>query len=605
MKTLLRKFILCVAYFLFCPTLSLYSACPAPGTGVVVNGTTVTESGCTITTAGTPGANANLAGTINLSDSSITTTGGGAYGAYANGTGSTITLNNVTISTSSANGLFLNNGTINFNTGSVTTTGASTNCAQLLGTGAVLNPDNVNFQVNGTSGVGLFVQLGGNTVNATNCTITTTANGGRGVDVGLGAGAASSAYLTNCIINTAQGVGPPSFGAVVSRNGSLASVKDSTINSEVYGVHSIGGGASILVDNSTINVNATAAVFGAYAQNDTTITLQNNTSVTTNGGNNAHGFVIQDGSTGNLFDSTVQTSGTNAQGIFMIGFTSGNQANITNATVSTTGVGASGISTFANAGITNTLNAENSTFSAENEDLIVAGGGISNFTFNQVNAEASNSHRLLLVDGSNPATVNWTADSSNLLGNMEVVAGNTANVTLGTSQWTGAALDVTNLTVNSSDWNLTANSTVTNQLINNGLIDFVSEGNVFKTLTVSGPYIGQSGTIALNTFLGTDGSPSDTLVINGGTATGETFLTIKNTNGGGAETVANGILVVNAINGGTTATGAFSLENDVIAGPYEYLLYRGSVDDTGPENWYLRSEYIPPDPPVPPVPDYR
>ncbi|CUI16466.1 putative outer membrane autotransporter barrel [Candidatus Protochlamydia naegleriophila] len=518
-------------FFSFLNTAS-HAACPIPGSGIVVNGTTATESGCTITTVATPGLQSNLAGTINFSNGSVTTSGGGAYGAYANRTGSTINLNNVSFTTASANALFLNSGKMSFNTGSILTIGASTNGAQLLGTNSLLTLDNVSIQTNGTAGVGLFVQLGGNAVNATNCTITTTANGGEGVDVGLGTGAASSASLNNCIINTAQGVGPPSFGAVVARNGSSIVVQDSTINSEVYGVHSIDGGASIVVDNTAVNINANAAVFGAYAQNNTTITLQNNTSVTTAGGNNAHGFVIQDGSTGNVFDSSIETSGTNAQGIFMIGFSADNQANISNSAISTNGNGASAITTFGNVGRVNALQATNTTFSAANEDLISIAGGIANINFTGVSADAAANHRLLLVDGSNPATLNWIADTSNLSGDMQVISGNTGNVTLGNSTWTGAALDVTNLAVNSSTWNLTANSTITNQLINAGIIDFVAQGDIFKTLTVSGPYIGQNGSMGLNTFLGGDGSPSDLLIINGGTASGSTALTIHNTTGG-------------------------------------------------------------------------
>ena len=45
----------------------------------------------------------------------------------------------------------------------------------------------------------------------------------------------------------------------------------------------------------------------------------------------------------------------------------------------------------------------------------------------------------------------------------------------------------------------------------------------------------------MNTFLGADGSPSDRLVINGGTATGTTGLLIHNAAGPGLETTANGI----------------------------------------------------------------
>ena len=78
------------------------------------------------------------------------------------------------------------------------------------------------------------------------------------------------------------------------------------------------------------------------------------------------------------------------------------------------------------------------------------------------------------------------------------------------------------------------------------------------TLTVNN-YVGNGGIMAMNTFLGTDGSPSDKLVISGGTATGSTSVRVTNAGGPGAETVANGIQVVQAINGGTTAPGAFTL----------------------------------------------
>ena len=96
----------------------------------------------------------------------------------------------------------------------------------------------------------------------------------------------------------------------------------------------------------------------------------------------------------------------------------------------------------------------------------------------------------------------------------------------------------------------------------------------------------------LNTFLGADGSPSDRLVINGGSATGNSFLRITNAGGPGAETVANGIPVVQAINGGTTAPGAFTLAGEVRGGAFDYLLFRGGLGGSSPNDWFLRSTFI-------------
>ena len=99
--------------------------------------------------------------------------------------------------------------------------------------------------------------------------------------------------------------------------------------------------------------------------------------------------------------------------------------------------------------------------------------------------------------------------------------------------------------------------------------------------TMSAP----AATMAINTFLGGDGSPSDRLVINGGAraATGDTPVHVTNVGGPGAETTGNGIQVVNAINGATTAPGAFALPaGELRAGAFDYDLFRGGVSRTAP-----------------------
>jgi outer membrane autotransporter protein len=114
---------------------------------------------------------------------------------------------------------------------------------------------------------------------------------------------------------------------------------------------------------------------------------------------------------------------------------------------------------------------------------------------------------------------------------------------------------------------------------------------VFGALTVNS-YVGAGGTLALRTFLGADNSPSDQLVINGGSATGNSLLRITNAGGPGAETTGNGIPVVVTINGGTTAPGAIMLGGEVRAGAFDYDLFRGGLNGTNPNNWFLRSTFI-------------
>ncbi len=147
----------------------------------------------------------------------------------------------------------------------------------------------------------------------------------------------------------------------------------------------------------------------------------------------------------------------------------------------------------------------------------------------------------------------------------------------------------------------TGNFTINGNLTNAGLVQ-LGGGGVGNTLTVAGNYAGQHATIALNTFLAGDGAASDKLVINGGTASGTSTLKVSNVGGPGAQTTGNGIEVVQATNGATSSSGAFSLAGgSVSAGAYTYFLAKGGTASGTDEDWYLRNT-IPPAPTPPTSP---
>jgi outer membrane autotransporter protein len=124
----------------------------------------------------------------------------------------------------------------------------------------------------------------------------------------------------------------------------------------------------------------------------------------------------------------------------------------------------------------------------------------------------------------------------------------------------------------------------------------------YGALTIHGNYVGDNGALEVNTFLGTDGSPSDQLVISGGTATGSTTVIVHNTNSSSGETTGNGILVVSAVNGATTASNAFQLGGEDRAGALDYDLFRGGQNGTDPDSWYLRNDFVVPGPAPTPQP---
>ncbi|SDZ70771.1 outer membrane autotransporter barrel domain-containing protein [Variovorax sp. YR266] len=222
-----------------------------------------------------------------------------------------------------------------------------------------------------------------------------------------------------------------------------------------------------------------------------------------------------------------------------------------------------------------------------------AATGSSSLALTNSTASAVSGSKLLNV--SNGSTFALTANRSTLSGDIVTDAGSAVSMSLlNSSSLTGAIDPVTLAIDGTSRWTMTGDS-VLSGLTLAGRIDFQAPGTAFvpKTLTVNGNWVGQGGTVRLNTSLGDSGSQTDRIVINGGTVSGSTNLQINNAGGLGALTTGNGIEVISALNGATTTAqttrNAFALTGGHIdAGAYEYRLYAADASGAG-ENWYLRS----------------
>jgi outer membrane autotransporter protein len=222
--------------------------------------------------------------------------------------------------------------------------------------------------------------------------------------------------------------------------------------------------------------------------------------------------------------------------------------------------------------------------------------------------------------GSNQLTVGSNNLSTEVSGVISGAGGSLVKVGTGTLTLSGANIYTGHTTITEGAINLTGSllspvsvepagtlggtGTVFNTVTNAGTVapGFQLPETVFGALTVSN-YVGAGGTLALRTFLGADNSPSDQLIINGGTATGSTSILITNVGGPGLQTTANGILVVNAINGATTASGSFTLGNpELRAGAFDYRLFQGGLNGSDPNDWFLRSTFVEGPPTPMPVP---
>ncbi|WP_152983957.1 hypothetical protein, partial [Stenotrophomonas panacihumi] len=160
-----------------------------------------------------------------------------------------------------------------------------------------------------------------------------------------------------------------------------------------------------------------------------------------------------------------------------------------------------------------------------------------------------------------PTLAELVATRSTLTGMAGGATSATTDITLlDHSHWTGQAWNLSNATIDATSvWTIPEISNVSGLVSNQGRIEFTEPVNdVYKHLYTQS-YVGTAGSvIAMNTWLAEDDSPTDQLILDGGTATGQSALEIHNSGGGGALTLGDGIRVVATLNGATTAPGAFT-----------------------------------------------
>lgn|GEM_PF-4149256 len=387
--------------------------------------------------------------------------------------------------------------------------------------------------------------------------------------VGLGAGGTVINHAGSQIIGPSRGISVDGGTGSITNEGSIVASGaraismsgGGTVSNNVGGTISggsrgifINGGVGIVENTGTIIGNTAGGGFPAIEINNPSSSISNTGSINGN-------VAFDTGSS----DSFLMTAGLMAGQLLM-------------------GTGGSETALFDNVNDSNNIGSI-TLFNG-------GGGGQDVLTFNNTQHTGGS-------DMTNWETINVTNNSTLILA---------SNLTLG-----GVSADTTaTLNIQSASATLMAtngaNAVIASlhgpALVNNAGIISLSSPTASNTLTIRGNYVGQNGVLVLNTVLAGDNSPSDVLIIdgqNGGAnASGNTQISIQNLGGTGAQTIANGILVVETINNATTNTNAFTLSSPVRAGAYDYSLFRGGLLDPvslDPSNdWFLRSTFSPNNP---------
>lgn len=611
-----------------------------------VGSSIVVSDGATSATYGanSPGVWADAGGRIDFSGYGIFTYQPNSPGVVASGADSTVTLTdtiNRTTGPSSA-GVLVNSGGMVIVTGSEVTTGyrvtgstppvlqfpyaqigLEAHGADVVGTGSRLQAENDRITTNGDGAIGVRVSQGG-TASITGGTITTNgadtatvggADGARATDVGSSITLSGTSVTTTNI--NAAGLHATTGGGIAATDVTVA-----TQGQNAHGVQAQDAGSAIALTRVAITAAGDAAA-GIRASNAGDVQVTGGSVATV--GNTAHGIAAINGGTLTTSGTAVAVSGAGSAPIYLAGSApstisvTGGSLSATNGAIVLAEGGTGTVSISGGTAITPTVMNGRPLLAHVAEDGI---GTPSKLALNVTGIPALTGD--VLVD---PSTLTYNLSNSNWTGNLVLSGpGNTASANLNTSQWTGDLLadvgntaDValargslwTGLARNATDvaidassaWNVTGDSNATGIVSNAGLIQFMARPGAYSTLTV-GHYTGSAGSrIGFNTYLGADNSPSNLLVINGGRASGTSSVLVNNTGGPGAQTVEDGIRLVQVIGSGTTTTDAFTLRRRVAAGAYEYELFRGGSAD--PNDWFLRSHLIdtPADPTTPSGPD--
>jgi len=501
-----------------------------------------------------------------------------------------------------------------------------------------LSNSSVENETNNQHGIWFATKLTGSTI--TDSTITTHGDGARGVlaiwrDASAGPDALSIAltggeirtYGANAYGLQTQGVDSGALlGARVAITGThivtagnvgvgIAAFEQSRVDAanvtietggvSAYGIYT-GQLAGITMNGGSITTrNLNAA--GAYAPGGS-MSISNAGILTS--GDNAFGVRVDNsagyGSNVVLDNDSILTEGAGAHGV-VVGF--GGAASISGTTIATTGANAAGLYLLGATTDTHELTIANSSITAADGPGVLVRGADNMLQLEQTDILGLNGTlfdiRRRLVPGSDPATpddanparLTVVATGGHFVGAARPDDASTLNVTLnGGAQWTITTAAADEIAP-AAALPLTV-SRVDDLTLNGSTLAFAAPtSGDFKTLVVSGNYIGNGGTIVFNTALGDDNSPSDRLHVMGDTS-GQTTAVVRNAGGIGAYTV-NGIRLIQ-VDG--ASNGRFSLLGDyvtkdsrpaVVAGAYAYTLEKNGIADPTDGNWYLRSQLIP------------
>ena len=530
------------------------------------NGTASSSGQLDITTGGSyaHGMTVETDGKVTLEDASATTiktSGDGSHGIYANG-GSAVLNGELEITTAGANdshGIAAqNNGQVTFAEGSKT----------------IINTE-------GYRSHGFFVE-NGTITSAGQLEISTAAAETSGLFAMAGKISHDGSLKVTTNNTQAHGVYSGGSGTVVDLKGTAAV----TTHGDSSHAFFVQGGGELQLDGQVAAITEGTSAHGLSANSGGKITAAAGSlvSVSTEK-NNAYGIDAQNGQVDLAGTMQVETKGDGACGVHAYGASGSVQ--LENVFVTTAGDGAHGLA--ANYGGTVSFNGNTKITVAKTDNAYALHATLDNSRIEGQGVIDINGS----VYAANGGKIDVTAAAaSQLTGDIVVESSGVSDITFSSDALFTGLTSVSgtnsenNLTLGSNSlWNMTGTSSLSS-FTNNAVVDMTKDGNTFSTLTVDN--LNGNGTFLMD-IDGTAVDQSDKIVVND-TFTGSQVLSLQETGGRDSDIEIGQAAVGTVLASVNNGDGVFTADDHEGSLYWErYELGSQANDNTGYTDWYLKA----------------
>lgn len=529
------------------------------------NGTASSSGQLDITTGGSyaHGMTVETDGKVTLEDASATTiktSGDGSHGIYANG-GSAVLNGELEITTAGANdshGIAAqNNGQVTFAEGSKT----------------IINTE-------GYRSHGFFVE-NGTITSAGQLEISTAAAETSGLFAMAGKISHDGSLKVTTNNTQAHGVYSGGSGTVVDLKGTAV-----TTHGDSSHAFFVQGGGELQLDGQVAAITEGTSAHGLSANSGGKITAAAGSlvSVSTEK-NNAYGIDAQNGQVDLAGTMQVETKGDGAYGVHAYGASGSVQ--LENVFVTTAGDGAHGLA--ANYGGTVSFNGNTKITVAKTDNAYALHATLDNSRIEGQGVIDINGS----VYAANGGKIDVTAAAaSQLTGDIVVESSGVSDITFSSDALFTGLTSVSgtnsenNLTLGSNSlWNMTGTSSLSS-FTNNAVVDMTKDGNTFSTLTVDN--LNGNGTFLMD-IDGTAVDQSDKIVVND-TFTGSQVLSLQETGGRDSDIEIGQAAVGTVLASVNNGDGVFTADDHEGSLYWErYELGSQANDNTGYTDWYLKA----------------